>query len=63
MIGSLVKVWPWKKVLESGVDRPVLPGSYGGDPQLLQALIWFAVGVLLLFGIEYLAKKLKSSKE
>jgi putative membrane protein len=63
MIGSLVKVWPWKKVLESGVDRPVLPGSYSGDSQLLQALIWFAVGVLLLFGIEYLAKKLKSSKE
>jgi hypothetical protein len=41
----------------------VLPGSYSGDSQLLQALIWFAVGVLLLFGIEYLAKKLKSSKE
>jgi putative membrane protein len=62
MIGSLVKVWPWKKLLESGVDRPVLPGSYGGDPQLLQAVIWFVVGVLLLFGIEFLAKRLKSSK-
>ena len=56
MIGSLVKVWPWKKVLESGVDRPVLPGSYSGDPQLLQAVIWFVIGVLLLFGIEFLAK-------
>ena len=62
MIGSLVKVWPWKKVLESGVDRPVLPGSYSGDPQLLQAVIWFVIGVLLLFGIEFLAKRLKSSK-
>jgi putative membrane protein len=63
MIGSLVKVWPWKKLLESGVDRPVLPGEYSGDPQLIQALIWFAVGVLLLFGIEFLAKRLKSAKQ
>ncbi|NLX40351.1 MAG: DUF368 domain-containing protein [Bacteroidales bacterium] len=61
MIGSLVKVWPWKRVLESGVDRPVLPGDYSGDPQLHHAVIWFAVGVLLLFGIEYLAKRLKSA--
>jgi putative membrane protein len=63
MIGSLVKVWPWKRVLESGVDRPVLPGNYSGDPQLVQAIIWFAVGVLLLFGIEYIAKRLKSARE
>lgn len=63
MIGSLVKVWPWKRVLESGVDRPVLPVDYSGDPQLLQAVIWFAVGVFLLFGIEYLAKRLKSARE
>ena len=62
MIGSLVKVWPWKRVLGSGVDRPILPGDYSGDPQLIQAVIWFAVGVLLLFGIEFLAKKLKSSQ-
>ncbi len=63
MIGSLVKVWPWKKVLESGVDRPILPGDYAGDPQLLQAVIWFLVGIVLLFGIEFLAKRLKSSKQ
>ncbi len=62
MIGSLVKVWPWKRLLDSGVDRPVLPGDFSGDPQLLQAVIWFAIGVLLLFGIEYLAKRIKSAK-
>lgn len=72
MLGSLNKVWPWKQVTETfidshGVARPltevnVLPSTYQaltGNAHLMQAVIWFAVGFLLIFTIEYISKSIR----
>jgi len=66
MIGSLNKVWPWKIVLESYMDRHgemkpliqknVWPTEFqlvtGEDPYFLQAMLFFAVGMGLVILIE-----------
>ena len=59
MLGSLVKVWPWKIALESGVDRPVLPGRFAGEPHVAGAIIWALVGAALIVVIELAAKAVK----
>ncbi len=65
MIGSLVKVWPWKRVIDeaSHIDRPVLPGQFEtitGEPaQLGLALLFIAIGFSIVFIIEFMAKSLK----
>ena len=59
MLGSLVKVWPWKTALESGVDRPVLPGQYAGDSALAGAIIWAVAGCLLIVVIETVTAAVK----
>ena len=60
MLGSLVKVWPWKRLLESGVDRPVLPSNYSGDPALGGAIAWAVAGILLILVIEIISARIKS---
>ena len=57
MLGSLIKVWPWKTILASGVDRPVMPGSYVGDPHLASAVICMAIGVALVVVLNVTAVK------
>lgn len=73
MIGSLNKVWPWKQVVETFIDRHgevkplveanVLPGSYEsitGEPSMLVgALLLAAAGFVLIFLIEGLTSSLK----
>jgi len=72
MVGSLNKVWPWKETLETMIDRhgetkPVLqksifPETYqnlGSEPHLVQALLFMALGVLLVIALEKLAQYLK----
>ena len=59
MLGSLVKVWPWKTMLESGVDRPILPAQYAGEPHVAGAIIWAIVGALLIVAIEATAAAVK----
>jgi putative membrane protein len=74
MIGSLNKVWPWKEVIawrlnHEGVqvaafDKSVWPGRYlhvtGQDPKLFYAILFAAVGVLLVVAIEKTAAYLKT---
>jgi putative membrane protein len=74
MIGSLNKIWPWRQVLEyetsesgeqvSVFDKSVLPWDYlnltGKDPQLFQAIIMMALGVLIVVSIEKIATRLKT---
>jgi putative membrane protein len=74
MLGSLNKVWPWRQVLEyktsesgervSVFDKSVLPWDYlnltGKDPQLFQAIIMMALGVLIVVSIEKIASSLKT---
>lgn len=66
MIGSLNKIWPWKEVTQyridsHGVQKPfleesVLPTTYmevtGQDPQVLWAILFMALGILIVVGIE-----------
>ena len=66
MLGSLNKIWPWKKTLETMIDRHgkvvpkitenVLPQNFeGGDSQLMIATICTVTGFLLIFLIEKIA--------
>ncbi|MBD3626813.1 DUF368 domain-containing protein [Cyclobacterium sp.] len=75
MIGSINKIWPWKKVLtyrisSMGIQKPlltenILPHIYlaetGEEPAFLVAILAFLIGVVLVVGIERLAQSL--SKE
>ena len=71
MIGSLIKVWPWKHTLSyqlgsSGrrlplVQEPVLPHVYreltGSDPQVLLALLLVLCAVALVAGLWLWARR------
>lgn len=73
MIGSLNKVWPWKEVTETFIDRHnvvrplternILPATYenltGNQAWLTGALLLAIVGFGLIFAIESLTKKRK----
>ena len=75
MLGSLNKVWPWKiitafRIDHSGnqvpaFDKSVLPFHYyevtGNNPLLFQAILFSALGILLVVGIERTAAYLKSN--
>jgi len=74
MLGSLNKVWPWKEVTlfrinHEGIrvpafDRSIWPWDYfertGKDPLLLKAILFAAIGILLVVAIEKTAAYLKS---
>jgi len=65
IIGSLNKIWPWKKVLDSEIingklkilqEVSVSPFSYAESPQLLPAIVLAIVGFMLIIGLEKSAK-------
>lgn len=67
--GSLNKIWPWKKILETQEingelqilsEKSVWPHHYEGDPQLMYAILFFFIGFLLILILEFLAKKTAS---
>ncbi len=73
MVGSLNKVWPWKKVVETFTDRHgeikplieenILPGTYeqitGNQSFLIGAIALALFGFILIFVIENIANRLK----
>ena len=71
MIGSLNKIWPWKRTLSTMVDRHgetvpkiqenILPQSMEVDQQLGVAIACAVAGFLLIFVIEKIAEKQNSS--
>ena len=74
MIGSLNKIWPWKETLTTRlnsknevvplIQKNLLPNDYlerVGEPHVLQAILFFAVGILLIIGIEKLASYANNS--
>lgn len=73
MIGSLNKIWPWKKTLEWTVDRHgdtipqfqlnVLPSQFEGDSNLSLAIISAFIGLAIIFIIEISANKLTAQKK
>ena len=72
MLGSLYKVWPWKETLKTFVDRhgevkPLIEGNIfpdeylaktGHEPFFLQAVLFAAGGLLLVFAIDRIAAML-----
>ena len=77
MIGSLNKVWPWKiaetfRVNSHGEQVPfitqnVLPTTFSettGEPShLLSGILFFAIGILLVVGLERLASSRSNSPD
>jgi putative membrane protein len=75
MLGSLNKIWPWKNILSyhinsKGVQKPFLteniwPHHYekvvGQPAYFLEAILFFAFGVILVLGIERLASYIRRS--
>ncbi|MDC6367509.1 MULTISPECIES: DUF368 domain-containing protein [Flavobacteriaceae] len=66
ILGSLNKIWPWKKVLATKTfgdktivvdDVNVWPSAFQGDNQLILALILAIIGFSLIFILERLASK------
>ncbi len=71
MLGSLIKVWPWKQdvVLDTAdvlakapvVNHPILPSKFveisGDSAQLGLAVLFALVGIAIVFVLEFLAKK------
>ena len=69
MIGSLNKIWPWKNILSTRIDRhgeevpllekSVLPSSFEGEPLVVYAIIFVIIGFLAIFLLERLAVRKK----
>ena len=76
MVGSLNKVWPWKEVTETIIDRHgelkpidehnILPATYeqitGHEAWLLGAIALAIFGFVLIFVVEGIGKKLQKQK-
>jgi len=69
MIGSLNKIWPWKETMSTRlnskgeivplVQKNLWPTDYMekvGEPLIIQAILFFAIGILLIIGIEKIAQ-------
>jgi len=65
ILGSLNKIWPWKKILETRtigkkiihIDENISPFSFEGDHQLIFAVIAAIIGFSLIFMLEKVASK------
>jgi len=69
MIGSLNKVWPWKKVISTRInshgetvpfiEESILPVHFEGDPNIFLAIGLMVAGFLTIFMLEKFSKKIK----
>ena len=67
MLGSLNKVWPWKKVISTRLDshgvevpfmeKSILPNAFDGDNQLFVAILLMIAGFLTIFIVEKIGAK------
>jgi putative membrane protein len=66
ILGSLNKIWPWKRVLETRVygekivpvrEENISPFHYDGNPQLVFAILLAILGFSLIFILEKQASK------
>ena len=76
MVGSLNKVWPWEETLETytdshGVVRPLVEANVSphyfqeltqSDPLLVEAIVMCIVGFVLIYGIEFIGKKMQKQQ-
>lgn len=71
MFGSLNKIWPWKRTLETYIDRHgvaqplaqenILPANIDGE--FFYAIGLIVLGVVLMFAIELLSKRFKTKTD
>tara|TARA_R110001583_G_scaffold195352_1_gene372116 strand:+ start:3377 stop:4309 length:933 start_codon:yes stop_codon:yes gene_type:complete len=71
IIGSLNKIWPWKRALtwrinSHGVKVPfneesILPFSFDGDPKLLVAILLAIVGFVVIIALEKIANSTRKT--
>lgn len=62
MLGSLNKVWPWKKVVEfytdsHGVTKPLIEENIAPDQYVVEAVVIMIVGFSLVYFLEKLSSK------
>lgn len=66
IIGSLNKIWPWKKVLETTIiegkeiilkEKNVLPQNFEGESYLMFAILLMLIGFFVIVLLEKLANK------
>lgn len=65
IVGSLNKIWPWKKIIETKtigkkiitIDESISPFAFDGNPQLTYAIIAAIIGFSLIFILERVASK------
>ncbi len=67
MLGSLNKVWPWKKILSTRIDshgkevafmeKSILPQNFEGDNLLIVAICLMIAGFLTIFIVEKVGNK------
>jgi len=65
IIGSLNKIWPWKKILNSEMingklkilhEQSILPQNFEGNPQIGMAILLAIIGFGVIVLLEYSAK-------
>lgn len=66
ILGSLNKIWPWKKILETKTighkvitlkEQSISPFAFEGDHQIMYAILAAIIGFSLIFILEKLASK------
>ena len=67
LIGSLNKIWPWKETISTRINshgetvpfmqENILPHNFDGSPQIIGAIAMALIGLILIIGLEKLAKK------
>jgi putative membrane protein len=66
ILGSLPKIWPWKRILETKTfgekvitiaEKNISPFAFEGNNQLLFAIVLAAIGFSLIFILEKVASK------
>jgi len=61
MLGSLNKVWPWKKTVESiinqGIETQTVEVNSAPDQLIWQAVALAVIGFIVVWGIDKIAKK------
>lgn len=65
MLGSLNKVWPWKRVVEfytdsHGVEKPLIEENILPDQYVTEAVVLMLVGFFLVYFLEKLSSRKQS---
>lgn len=62
LIGSLNKIWPWKETISTrinskGEEVPFIQENIAPDEHVGMAILWCVLGFVVIFGLEFVARK------